>query len=61
MLQRKLKSIKLLTSPPAAIASDDSLMNISKKSRSEEEGEEDEEVRVEEDLQTELEEYIQYI
>ena len=54
MLQRKLKSIKLLTSPSAAIASDDSLINISKKSRSEEEGEEDEEVRVEEDLQTEL-------
>ena len=50
MLQRKLKSIKLLTSPSAAIASDDSLMNVSKKSRSEEEGEEDEEVRVEEDL-----------
>ena len=54
MLQRKLKSIKLLTSPSAAIASDDSLMNTSKKSRSEDEGEEDEEVRVEEDLQTEL-------
>ena len=50
MLQRKLKSIKLLTSPSVAIASDDSLMNTSKKSSSEEKGEEDEEVRVEEDL-----------
>ena len=45
MLQRKLKSIKLLSSPPVAVAvvSDDSSMNVSRNSNGEKEGDEDEE------------------
>ena len=50
MLQRKLKSIKLLSSPPvaAAIVSDDISRSVSKSSNGEKEGEEDDEFLEEE-------------